>query len=95
MGMLLLVFALVNRYTYVPTLKLLDQIDSRNYVAAEFRKLIASFSSFLYVYVWHSTSYPVFVWAAINFLGITLERMGTYGKRRVNKTYVSGGEEMT
>ncbi|ODN02707.1 Protein-cysteine N-palmitoyltransferase HHAT [Orchesella cincta] len=75
---------LVN-YIYLPTLKFIRDTDKSNVIPSDVKKLIASFMSFVYVYVWHSLSFDVFVWAALNFLGITIERIGSAIKREIDK----------
>jgi D-alanyl-lipoteichoic acid acyltransferase DltB (MBOAT superfamily) len=79
---------LKNRYTYIPTLKYLETKDLEHRVPSEIRKLIASFASFAYVYVWHGVMFDVLVWSLLNFIGITIERAGSYIKRRVDSSLV-------
>ncbi|CAL8111507.1 unnamed protein product [Orchesella dallaii] len=80
---------LVN-YIYLPTLKFIRDTDKSNVIPSDVKKLIASFMSFVYVYIWHSLSFDVFVWAALNFLGITIERIGSAIKREVDKRTPNG-----
>ncbi|CAG7836736.1 unnamed protein product [Allacma fusca] len=75
------------RYTYLPTLEFFTNIDRQHKINPEFRKLCASLATFIYVYIWHSSSFEVFVWAFFNFLGITIERIGSFLKRKIDAKY--------
>jgi len=79
----------LQRYIYVPTIKALDSLTCTELLAEEIKKLIASLGTFMYVYVWHTITFEMFVWASCNFLGITLERIGSLIKRKVDKKLVS------
>lgn len=55
----------------------------------EFVKLLASFFSFTYVFFWHGVWYTVFVWSALNFLGISVEGVGSFIKRFIETKEVN------
>jgi len=38
-----------------------------------FGRLLASFLTFVYVYLWHGLQESVLVWSAVNFAGVTCE----------------------
>jgi len=77
------------RYTYIPTLEFLERNANPLPLHQEVRKFVASFVSFAYVYVWHGVMLDVLVWAALNFLGITFERVGSYIRRLCDSVWVS------
>ncbi|KAG6458715.1 hypothetical protein O3G_MSEX011000 [Manduca sexta] len=39
-------------------------------------KLIASLATFLFIFLWHGTVWNIFVWSALNYIGILLEYTG-------------------
>ncbi|XP_059050968.1 protein-cysteine N-palmitoyltransferase Rasp isoform X2 [Achroia grisella] len=39
-------------------------------------KLIASFFTFVFIFMWHGTVWNIFVWSVLNFFGITMEHIG-------------------
>ncbi|XP_012266658.2 protein-cysteine N-palmitoyltransferase Rasp isoform X1 [Athalia rosae] len=39
------------------------------------RKIFASFTCFAFVYVWHGTRMYIFIWSALNFVGVTIESL--------------------
>lgn len=79
----------IHRYIYLPTLNFIKKTDPNNFLPVDIQKLTASFMTFGYVYIWHSVSFDVFIWAALNFLGITIERLGSVLKRKIDKRLVS------
>jgi hypothetical protein len=71
------------QYTYIPTIKALDSTDAGKALPRELKKLAASLFAFLYVFVWHGIWFPIFVWAFFNFIGITVENIGSFLKRKL------------
>ncbi|XP_055382898.1 protein-cysteine N-palmitoyltransferase Rasp isoform X2 [Condylostylus longicornis] len=39
------------------------------------RKLFASFVTFVFIFIWHGLSYVIFVWSALNFLCVVIEKV--------------------
>lgn len=39
-------------------------------------KLIASFSTFAFIFLWHGTALNIFIWSVLNYIGILLEHTG-------------------
>lgn len=37
---------------------------------------MASFATFVFIFMWHGTIWNIFVWSVLNFMGITLEQLG-------------------
>jgi len=82
-------FPLCNRYIYIPMVQWFREVDPQNKLNYELKKFIASFTTFGYIFVWHSITYEVFIWTAFNFLGVTIERIGSAIKRKVDSAVVS------
>ncbi|XP_071447312.1 protein-cysteine N-palmitoyltransferase HHAT [Hetaerina americana] len=59
-------YSFLVRYIFIPACG-----ERRNLT----RKLYASFLCFAFVYIWHGTNLYILVWAAMNFIGITIEGM--------------------
>ncbi|OXA60436.1 Protein-cysteine N-palmitoyltransferase HHAT [Folsomia candida] len=72
------------KYIYCPSIQKFNSLDPSNIVPSDLKKLAASFITFCYVFIWHSTSFDVLVWTAFNFLGITFERFGSLIKRKMD-----------
>lgn len=53
-------------------LKLCIYIPSQN---LGFNKIVSSFFCFFFVYIWHGIEPYIFIWSALNFLGVTLENI--------------------
>lgn len=61
------------KYIYKPSFNTL----SKYFVFSEStNKLIASFATFVFIFMWHGTVWNIFVWSVLNFFGITLEHIG-------------------
>nr|XP_034190018.1 protein-cysteine N-palmitoyltransferase Rasp isoform X1 [Osmia lignaria] len=70
------------RYIYVPLLK------------SNYNKLFASFLCFTFVFVWHGMQINIFIWAALNFIGLNIESvMKSFGRQKyylsIKKKYLS------
>lgn len=76
------------KYIYAPFVNKLNSLDSKNKVHIEVKKLLASALTFSYVFLWHNISYDVFIWSALNFLGITIEKAGTLIKQLIESRKV-------
>lgn len=66
-------FFLCFRYVYKPGFNVLStyfKIPKIGY------KLIASLSTFIFIFMWHGTVWNIFVWSALNYIGIVLEYSG-------------------
>lgn len=62
------------RYIYKPSLCVISKY--LKLLPVMLHKLTASFATFVFIFIWHGTVWDVFVWSALNFLGITLEHLG-------------------
>lgn len=60
------------RYLYKPSFK---TISTKFNLPQTANKLIASFATFLFIFMWHGTIKRIFVWSLLNYLGITLEHL--------------------
>ncbi|XP_034934455.1 protein-cysteine N-palmitoyltransferase Rasp [Chelonus insularis] len=56
------------RYIYGPIVRLNIPLS----------RIVASFLSFSFIYVWHGLHQFVLMWSSMNFLGIVIENVGTY-----------------
>ncbi|XP_076398266.1 protein-cysteine N-palmitoyltransferase Rasp isoform X3 [Megachile rotundata] len=70
------------RYIYVPLLK------------SNYNKLFASFLCFTFVFIWHGMQINIFIWAALNFIGLNIESiMRSFGRQKffinIKTTYTS------
>lgn len=70
------------RYIYRPGYGALSQYINLSKMTY---KLIASFATFSFIFMWHGTVWNIFVWSALNYIGILLE----YSAKAVSvtKTY--------
>ncbi|XP_053622028.1 protein-cysteine N-palmitoyltransferase Rasp [Plodia interpunctella] len=61
------------KYIYKPSFATL--ID--NFVLSKMMyKLLASFATFLFIFMWHGTALNILIWSVLNYLGILLELIG-------------------
>ncbi|XP_049877762.1 protein-cysteine N-palmitoyltransferase Rasp isoform X2 [Pectinophora gossypiella] len=58
------------KYIYKPSSEALSE---RFRLPHTINKLIASFATFVFIFMWHGTIMRVFVWSVLNYLGITVE----------------------
>ncbi|XP_061708959.1 protein-cysteine N-palmitoyltransferase Rasp isoform X1 [Cydia pomonella] len=61
------------KYIYKPSLSAIPRYIN---LPVTILKLTASFFTFIFIFFWHGTVWDIFVWSALNFIGITLEQLG-------------------
>lgn len=50
---------------------------------SNYNKLFASFLCFTFVFVWHGMQINIFIWAALNFIGLNIESvMKSFGRQK-------------
>ncbi|KAM3967903.1 protein-cysteine N-palmitoyltransferase Rasp [Aphomia sociella] len=61
------------KYIYKPSMNTLSKYHVFSKSA---NKLLASFATFVFIFMWHGTVWMIFVWSILNYFGITLEHIG-------------------
>lgn len=65
----------VFRYIYKPFYSIIYEYLDLPVIA---KKLIASFATFFFIFMWHGTVWHIFIWSLLNYSGITLEHFGKF-----------------
>lgn len=60
------------KYIHVPIYNTIKECVNMSKL---FYKLISSFNTFIFIFMWHGTTWNIFVWTLLNYLGITLEQV--------------------
>ncbi|XP_011562248.3 protein-cysteine N-palmitoyltransferase Rasp [Plutella xylostella] len=59
------------KFIYLPCLTELSKYGAR--ISKTIQKLLASLATFLFIFLWHGTTWAIFIWMTLNYFGITVE----------------------